>query len=697
MTSFTLSKFLAFMLHSKLIHPKNIVVVGGSDNIHSPGGRVLKNLIDHQFKGELFAVNPKQEKVQGIISYKDINDIPEVDLAIIAISAKFVLETVKVLTQQKNTKGFIIFSAGFSEKDENGEKLENEIVELIEEAGGSLLGPNNIGLINKHYTGVFTTPIPKLDEKGVDFVSGSGATAVFIIEAAQSMGLTFSSIYTVGNSAQIGVEEILEYLDHSFEKGISSKVKLLYIESIKNPLKFLKHTASLIQKGCKIAAIKAGSSEAGNRAASSHTGAIANSDVFVDTLFQKAGIIRCYGRNELISVAGILLQKESKGKNIAIITHAGGPAVMLTDVLSKNGLKIPHLEGKDSEALLEQLFDGSSVSNPIDFLATGTAQQLVNIIEFCENSCPEIDAMAVIFGSPGLRSVDDVYEVLDEKIRTSKKPIYAILPSVVNVKKQIREFIKKGNIAFNDEVLFGNALAKVYNHTPVSNKAKDPDSKLSKKIRKLIDALPNGYMSTEPAVTLLEYAGVKFATPYNVNNEAELNNVSKSLSYPVVLKVEGPLHKSDVGGVILNVSTEEELYDSFHKLMQIEGAVSVIIQPMINGTELFIGAKKETNYPHVILCGLGGIFVEVLKDISAAMIPLSDEDALKMINDLKAYPILKGVRGQSGINIKLFSEAILSISNLLSLVPEIAELDINPLMATESDLTAVDVRIRLEK
>ena len=168
-----------------------------------------------------------------------------------------------------------------------------KLLNLLDEAGGSLLGPNNIGLINKHYTGVFTTPIPKLDEKGVDFISGSGATAVFIIEAAQSMGLTFSSIYSVGNSAQIGVEEILEYLDHSFEKESSSKVKLLYIESIKNPLKFLKHTASLIRKGCKIAAIKAGSSEEGNRAASSHTGAIANSDVFVDTLFKKAGIIRC--------------------------------------------------------------------------------------------------------------------------------------------------------------------------------------------------------------------------------------------------------------------------------------------------------------------------------------------------------------------------------------------------------------------
>lgn len=685
------------MLHPKLIQPKSIVVVGGSDNIYSPGGRVLKNLIDHRYKGQLLVINPKQDAVQGIISYKNVWDIPKVDLAIVAISAKFIYETVKVLTEHKNTKGFIIFSAGFSEKDENGEKLEKEIVRLIREAGGSLLGPNNIGLLNNWYTGVFTTPIPKLDKKGVDFISASGATAVFLIEAAEKMGLRFSSMYSVGNSAQIGVEEILEYLDQSFEKDLSATVKLLYIESVKNPRKFLKHTTSLIHKGCKIAAVKAGSSEAGNRAASSHTGAIANSDVFIDTLFKKAGIIRCYGRNELITVGGILLQKKSKGNNIAIITHAGGPAVMLTDVLSKKGLKIPDLGGSESKALLSQLFDGSSVSNPIDFLATGNAQQLEIIIEYCKNECHQIDAMVVIYGSPGLTAVDDVYEVLDKKIRSSEKPIYAILPSVVNAKIEIDKFLKKGNIAFSDEVLFGNALAKVFNQTFLNGRTKEPDFKVWKKTKNLINALPDGYMSTESAITLLNYAGIKFAAPYSIKSERELSHISKSIVYPVVCKVEGPVHKSDVGGVILNISNETELYNSFHKLMQVEGAISVMVQPMIKGMELFIGAKKETNYPHVVVCGLGGIFVEVLKDISALMIPVSGEDALKMIADLKAYPVLKGVRGKSGVNIEMFAEAIVKISDLLMMVPEIVELDINPIMATENDLTAVDVRIRLEK
>ena len=278
-------------------------------------------------------------------------------------------------------------------------------------------------------------------------------------------GLTFSSIYSVGNSAQIGVEEIIEHLDENYNPTTDSKVKLLYIESINNPQKLLKHTTSLIQKGCKIAAIKAGSSDAGSRAASSHTGALANSDVAVDALFRKAGIIRCYGRMELINVASIFMHPELKDKKIAIITHAGGPAVMLTDALSKNGLEVPSIEGEKATELLSKLFHGSSISNPIDFLATGTAQQLGEIIDYCEHHFNEIDAMAVIFGSPGLSKVFDVYELLHQKMISCKKPIFPILPSVINVKEEIEFFISKGRINFPDEVQFGEALAKVFFYT----------------------------------------------------------------------------------------------------------------------------------------------------------------------------------------------------------------------------------------
>ncbi len=685
------------MLHEKLIQPKSIVVIGASNNIQTPGGRVLKNLLDHNFNGDLFAVNPKETEVQGVKCYQEIGEIPNVDLAIIAIAAKFTLDTIKVLARQKNTKGFIIFSAGFSEKDEEGRQLEQQLVKEIDAVGGTLLGPNNIGLINQNYAGVFTTPIPKLHPNGVDFISGSGATAVFIIEAATATGLTFSSVYSVGNSAQIGVEDVLEHLDETFDNEKSSKVKLLYIESIDNPKKLLKHASSLIQKGCKIAAIKAGSSSAGSRAASSHTGALANSDVAVDALFKKAGIVRCYGRNELITVASVFMHPELKGKNIAIITHAGGPAVMLTDALSKNGLNVPEISGKESEALLEKLFPGSSVSNPIDFLATGNAEQLETIIDFCEHKFPAIDAMVVIFGSPGLFEVYDVYEVLHKKIRECKKPIFTVLPSVVNVKNEIDAFIAKGNINFPDEVLFGNALAKIAktpkpNFTAVSKPILD-----LQKIRTIIENSGNGYLQPQQVKELLTAAQIPIVAEVVCTTKKECITEIENLGFPVVMKVVGPVHKSDVGGIFLNINSKEKLVDAFDKIMKIEGATAVLIQPMKKGIELFIGAKKEDKFGHLVLCGLGGIYIEVLKDVQASLAPISNEEASEMIRNLKSYKIIQGIRNQKGVNEILFAEIISKVSNLLTAAPEIVELDLNPLLGTSEEIIAVDARICIEK
>lgn len=685
------------MLHQKFLNPESIVVVGGTDNIQSPGGRVLKNLIDHHFKGKLFVVNPKQDIVQGIQSFSEVSLLPNVDVAIIAIAAKFCVETVRVLTQQKNTKGFIIFSAGFSEKDEIGAQLEQEIIQLINDAGGTLLGPNNIGLINQNYTGVFTTPIPKLDPKGVDLISGSGATAVFIIEAAMATGLTFSSIYSVGNSAQIGVEEIIEHLDENYNPTTDSKVKLLYIESINNPQKLLKHTTSLIQKGCKIAAIKAGSSDAGSRAASSHTGALANSDVAVDALFRKAGIIRCYGRMELINVASIFMHPELKDKKIAIITHAGGPAVMLTDALSKNGLEVPSIEGEKATELLSKLFHGSSISNPIDFLATGTAQQLGEIIDYCEHHFNEIDAMAVIFGSPGLSKVFDVYELLHQKMISCKKPIFPILPSVINVKEEIEFFISKGRINFPDEVQFGEALAKVF-FTPNPNFEDVGLEKIDvEKIRKIIDNSDNGYLHPDKVQQILKASNIPVVQEKTVYSISEAIKEGDNLKFPLVMKVIGPIHKSDVGGVVLNITNEVALAEAFESLMLIKDAEGVLIQQMKKGIELFIGAKRESGFGHMVLCGMGGVFIEVLNDTSVSLAPISKNESLKMIYKLKAFPILKGIRNQQGIDVNAFAQYIRNISTLVTIAPEIAELDLNPLLGNAKEIIAVDARILIEK
>jgi acetyltransferase len=549
-------------------------------------------------------------------------------------------------------------------------------------------------MMNHHHTSVFTTPIPKLDPKGVDFISGSGATAVFIMEASIPKGLTFSSVYSVGNSAQLGVEDVLKYLDETFDPKTSSHVKLLYIESVNKPDMLLKHASSLIRKGCRIAAIKSGSSAAGSRAASSHTGALASPDVAVESLFSKAGIVRCHSREELATVAGIFMHKQLKGKNIAIITHAGGPAVMLTDALSNGGLDIPHLEHPE---LLSKLFPGSSVANPIDFLATGTAEQLGFIIDACENDFPNIDGMAVIFGSPGLFEVYDVYKLLDEKMKSCKKPIFPILPSIINVKKEIEYFISLGRINFPDEVNFGNALCKVY-QTPVPAPEIIPQPEIDfDLIRKIIDGATDGYLHPEKVQELFDAAGIPRAGESVVTDKENAILAASILGLPVVMKVVGPVHKSDVGGVVLNVKNFDQVAVEFDRMIQIKYTTAVLIQPMLSGHSVYIGALKEPKFGHMVVCGLGGIYVEVLKDVQSSLAPVSKEEASDMITRLKSYKIIQGVRGQEGLNEDLFAEIITRVSALCVAAPEIAEMDINPLMGNMKILKAVDARIRIEK
>ncbi len=685
------------MINEQLLKPRSIVVIGGSNDVQKPGGAVLRNLIESKFTGKLYVTNLKEAMVQGIKSYQDPADLPEVDLAIIAIAAKFIPDTVELLTTYKNTRAFIILSAGFSEESPSGKVLERKVVELIDKVNGALIGPNCIGVLTPDYAGVFTKPIPKLDPGGCDFISGSGATACFIMEAGIPNGLTFARVFSVGNSAQMGVEEILQYMDEHFDPLNSSKVKLLYIETISKPQLLLKHASSLIRKGCKIAAIKAGSSEAGSRAASSHTGALASPDVAVDALFRKAGIIRCFGREDLISVASVFMYPELKGEHMAIISHAGGPAVMLTDALSVGGLSVPHIEGPQAEELLTHLFPGSSVANPIDFLATGTAEQLGKIIDYTDRKFEIIDGMAVIFGTPGLSNVSDVYQLLDKKIRSSSKPIYPILPSVLTASDEINEFVSRGRVFFPDEVVFGRALSRVYHAArPSPEKVFLPEVDEGR-IRGVIDHAGDGYLSPLDVQVLLDSCGIPRAGEVVVSNADEAKKGAASLGFPVVMKVVGPIHKSDVGGVVLNVKDEMTLCREFERMMKIKDTLAIMIQPMLTGLELFIGAKRETKFGHHILCGMGGIFIEVLKDIMAGLSPLTTVEALDMIRSLKSYKIIKGARGQQGVDEEKFADVMVRLSALLSMAPEIFELDLNPLLGQKDRVVVVDARICLRK
>jgi acetyltransferase len=685
------------MINQQLVNPRSIVVVGGSEDVSKPGGKLLKNILDGGYQGDLYVSNPKADKIQGIRSYKNPDDLPETDLAILAIAAKYCPGTIEYLAKNKSTRAFIVLSAGFSEENEEGAILEKQMVDAVNQVNGCLIGPNCVGFLNRKYNGVFTTPIPNLDPAGCDFISGSGATAVFIMEAGIPNGLTFSSVYSVGNSAQLGVEDVLKYMDHSFDPENSPRVKLLYIESIDKPQMLLKHASSLIRKGCKIAAVKAGSSDAGSRAASSHTGALAGSDTAAEALFKKAGIVRCRSREELTTVASVFMHKELQGKNLAVITHAGGPAVMLTDTLSEGGMSVPEIKGKKADDLLKKLHPGSSVTNPIDFLATGNAEQLGLIIDAVENDFNHIDGMVVIFGSPGLFPVYDVYEVLHRKMEICKKPIFPVLPSIINVKDEINVFLSKGRINFPDEVALGKALSKVYFTPEPVPETKSFPAMEQKRIREIIDNAENGYLEPEMVQQLLDAAGIPRVQEKVVATEKEAVKVSEGLGYPLVMKVVGPLHKSDVGGVVLNVNSDEEVRREFNMMMKIEGAKAVLLQPMLEGTELFAGLKKEDKFGHLVMCGLGGVFIEVMKDVQSGLAPLSFKEAKDMVRNLRGYGIIKGARKQKAVDEKQFIELITRVATLADIAPEISEMDLNPVLGTPERIVAVDARICVEK
>ena len=694
------------MINRELLQPESIVVIGGSNNVHKPGGAVVRNILQGNYGGTLRVVNPKEDMVQGIKAFHDARELPPTELAILVVAAKYCPDYVELMAKEKGTRAFIIISAGFGEETMAGAELEQRILETCEQYSCALIGPNCIGLLTRWHHSVFTRPIPNLDPKGVDFISGSGATAVFILESAVTKGLQFNSVWSIGNGKQIGIEDVVQYMDENFDAEHDSLVKLLYIENISDPDKLLFHATSLIRKGCRIAAIKAGSSESGSRAASSHTGAIATSDSAVEALFRKAGIVRCFSREELTTVGCIFTLPRFNGKNFAIVTHAGGPGVMLTDALSRGGMLVPPLTGEAANELKTKLLPGSSVSNPIDILATGGAEQLATAIDFCEHHFDDIDAIMVIFGTPGLVKIFEVYDVLHKKIQECRKPIFPILPSVSTAGPEVQEFLKRGHVNFSDEVTLATALSQIMNTPPPAS----PEVQLYgidiPRLNKIIfreisrlesKGLQSGYLAPDTVREILTCAGIPLVPEMVSTSKEELTAFAQKVGFPVVAKVVGPVHKSDVGGVALNIRTPEHLSLEFDRMMKIQDATAVMVQKMIKGTELFIGAKYEPRFGHVVLCGLGGIFVEVLKDVSSGLAPLYYGEAWSMIHSLRGYKILKGTRGQQGINEQKYADIIVRLSTLLRFATEIKEMDINPLLADDKDVVAVDARILIER
>lgn len=682
---------------NRLLKPRSIAVIGGSDDTGKPGGKLLFNILKRNYKGRIMAVNPKSDTVQGIPTVKTVASLPEIpDLAYIAIPARFVRQSLEDLAE-KGVKAAVILSAGFGELNEEGKAEERRFKEIADKNGMLLLGPNCLGVMSTEVAGKFAGILPLMAHEGIDFLSGSGATVDYLAEQATKRGLAFNSFLTVGNSAQTGVTDLMGLFDDAFDAD-SSTVKILYMEDVNEPQKLIAHAKSLAAKGCRLAGIKAGATEAGNRAAASHTGALVSSDTAVQAMFDKAGIIRLESRLELIDVACVqrLLKDKLDGKRVCIITDAGGPGVMLADELTRHGLEIPVLKETTQTKLAEALLPSSSPANPVDCLPARTAQHFADMFKIIsEEETDSIDYIVVVLGDSGLSDIGTIYDVIIKAMDELAIPVLPSFCTAVTSAKALKAFTEAGKCYFEDEVSLARALGRVVNRPRIA----EPETNLSgydlDQLKTLM-AGKSGVIDGATVEQILAAAGINLPGQESVTTKAELEAVDENIPFPWVMKVEGPLHKTDVGGVKLGIANQAEAEAAYDQLMSIPDAVGVLIQQMVQGTEVIVGIKREEPFGSLTAFGLGGIYAEALKDVQFRLAPLAREEALDMIESIAAAPIIKGVRGEAGMDTALLSDQLVRVSRLAADFPQIVEMDINPLKGTGSALYAVDARIICE-
>ncbi|MBU1171986.1 MAG: acetate--CoA ligase family protein [Proteobacteria bacterium] len=680
--------------YTKLFSPESIAVIGASNDLLKPGGRVTKNIKENGYTGLLWAVNPKADSVLGLPTYPTIEALPKSpDLAILAIPSKFVLPALEELANRK-TGAVIVLTSGFGEKDEAGKKVEHNMLKIANGAGMTLIGPNCSGFLTHAYKGKFAGIIPTLPGQAVDFISGSGATVDYVMERASTRGLSFGTVLNLGNSLQMGVEDLLAVHDENYGPD-SASILMVYMEAVNKPAKLLRHARSLVSKGCVLVGIKSGATAAGEKAAASHTGAMATNDTAVQALFEKSGIIRVQGRGDLINVACVLAAAKGRiaGKRICIVTDAGGPGVMLSDELNRQGLELPQLQEQTRAELSKILPPESSTLNPIDALPSRSAEQIKEIIRVLRTfEGDHIDVITVLLGDSGLSDNAPIYREISKVMQTGPIPVIPMFSSVVSSRLKIADFIDEGNVFFPDEVELGQALGKVINWVPPETCCSIPEGYDHALVAEALEG-HEGILDPEVVSQVLRAAGFRISDQTEVFEEQHLRETCRKMGYPLVMKVIGPLHKTDVGGVKLDITDDDMALAAWNDLLGIDGAKGVLLQPVIRGQEVILGACREGDFGHLVMFGLGGIYAEVLKDVTFALAPLSRNESLKMIRGIQSYPVLNGFRGEVGMNMDVLADTIQRLGRLVSDFGQIREIDLNPIKGFDSDLFVVDARI----
>ena len=691
-----------------LMAPQSVAVIGASRDPETIGGRLFSNLVGGNFSGPVYPVNPKSPVVRSVAAYPSILEVPgNVDLAFIVVPSRFVIPTVAQCIE-KGVKALVVISAGFSEIGGVGVELEAELVEMVRSAGIRMVGPNCMGLLN-------TDPAVSLDGQfgplmpargNVAFSSQSGALALAILDSVARHNIGISTFVSVGNLADVSGDDLLLY----WEDDPATDVILLYMESFGNPRRFARLARRIARKK-PIVAVKSGRTKSGARAASSHTGSLASLDVAVDALFQQTGVIRVDTLEELFDVTNLLSNEPiPQGRRVGIVTNAGGPAILAVDALESRGLEVPVLSDELQAELRAKLPPEAAIRNPVDMIAAAGAKEYGEILE-AMLAADELDAVIAIHipaSAIDVVEIQDTIRSVGEAHEGDKTFLAVFMQSgrisddAPNVVSSVPEFAfpERAARALYDAVRYGEWLRRPEGEIPIFD---DIDRDAARAA--LERALPGldddgGWIDPDTVHVILESYGLRVPASGVVATEDEAVARAGAIGQPVVLKVVSPsaLHKSDVGGVVLDVEGEGPIRAAYRQVTaSVPDPEGVLIQEFVpGGHEVLIGMVEDPNFGPLIVFGLGGIFVELIGDVAFRISPLTDLDADDMIQSVKSARLLEGYRGAEPGDVDAVKDALLRVSAMIEDLPEVVEMDLNPVKVGTpgAGVRVVDARIK---
>ena len=692
--------------------PKAIAVIGASNDPESIGGKLFNNILSEGFTGPLYPVNPNTKVVRSVRAYPTILDVPDqVDMAYIVVPQRFVLDVVKQCAE-KEVRGIVVISAGFSEVGEEGAALEDEILEVVRDSGMRMVGPNCMGLLNTaesvRLNGTFAPVYPP--PGNVAMSSQSGALGIAILDYATRNNIGISQFVSVGNKADVSGNDLVL----AWEDDPQTDVITLYLESFGNPRKFSR-IARRIGRRKPIVAVKSGRSSSGSRAASSHTGALASSDVAVSALFRQAGVIRVDTIEELFDAASLLAnQPIPMGDRVGIVTNAGGPGILAADALEANGLIVPALSEDLQKQIKSELAAEASVRNPVDLIASGGPNEFAHATTLILES-GEVDSLMVIYVPTSPEGADEVAAAL-RKCQAGYRGPVTLLSVFMQADGAGRALAGEGGARSIPAYIFPEdgavALARAARHGRW--RQRDPGVELelggdaATEIRNVVDSAlsrfgeDGGWLDPEEVDRCLRAAGLR--TPFTrvVKDIEGARAAAAETGGPIVMKVisEEALHKSDVGGVVLGIEGDDEIERAFR---QVTGVVDrfdgVLVQEYIDGGhEVLIGMALDPNFGPLVAFGLGGIYVELLKDVAFRIYPITDVDAAEMVRETKGYKLLEGYRNNPLGDVPALEDALRRVSALITEMPELTEMDLNPVkvLPPGEGICVVDARMQVK-